>query len=211
MLTEIKCKLPETRVIKRKVWNFAKADWPLLKDSLEEFNWEFLRSDHPDDGAINLTNTILELAEIAIGRTTITECKSTHPWLTDEIIESQRWKKHFEGTEREVQATLDHSELIRTTREEYIKRTRHELRNMKKASKQWWKTSGNLLGDDGKACAIPAMKNEKGEWCELPKENQNYWRKHFLISSLSAKAARTSTQAFANATFCRNSTSQLNV
>ena len=60
VMTELRCTIPETKSIKRKVWNFSKADWILLQDSLGEEDWEFLRKDHPDLGARKLTSKILE-------------------------------------------------------------------------------------------------------------------------------------------------------
>ena len=75
------------------MWNYGKADWNLLQDLCEEEDWEFLRQVDTDDGAARLTKAILKLADNEIGRKTLTELKSTHPWLTDDIIESERRKK----------------------------------------------------------------------------------------------------------------------
>ena len=52
-------------------------------------------------------------------------------------------------------------------------------KKLKPKSKQWWKKSGTLLGDDGKACAIPAMKNEKREWVRTPKGKSELLAKTF--------------------------------
>ena len=39
----------------RKVWNYELGDWDLLRDSLDEVDWNFMRSLDPDEGAATLT------------------------------------------------------------------------------------------------------------------------------------------------------------
>ena len=55
----------------REVWDYKNADWDLLQDSLDEENWDLLRSLDPDNGAATLTAKILELACKSIGRKTV--------------------------------------------------------------------------------------------------------------------------------------------
>ena len=110
----------------------------------------------------------MEIADKCIGRREIGETKSNHPWLNEEILELISAKHSAAGTEHEVEAVQKCSEAIRIAREEYINRTREELKAMKPQSKQWWNKSGTILGDDAKACAIPALKNESGEWVRTP-------------------------------------------
>ena len=47
----------------RQVWNYAKADWDLLRDSLDEVNWDLFRSLKPNECAKALTEQIIELAD----------------------------------------------------------------------------------------------------------------------------------------------------
>ena len=69
------------------------------------------------------------------GHRNITEFKATHPWMTQQIVEAKIRKKEAEGTDQEAKVTLECSELIRETREDYIRTTRDDLQGMKKSSK----------------------------------------------------------------------------
>ena len=109
----------------------------------------------------------------------ITEFKSTHPWLTEEIVQSQARKKAAEGTEQEVQTTLEHSDLVRKTREEYIQTTRSWLQTIKKSSKLWWRKAGNILGVPDRVCSIPALTNDEDNWVMDSKGKANLFAKTF--------------------------------
>ena len=51
--------IPRTVESQREVWNYKQADWDLLRDCLDEVDWDFLRSVDPDDGAATLTAKIM--------------------------------------------------------------------------------------------------------------------------------------------------------
>ena len=82
VLTRMKVRIPDTKVIEREVWNFKKADWTKLRECLAEHNWSGLYNMDADDAARAVTSTILKLVEECIGKRTMKEYKSTHPWLT---------------------------------------------------------------------------------------------------------------------------------
>ena len=166
----IRCSIPVSKIVQRKVWNYKKADWARLSDLLGDENWDFIESCHPDEAAARLTSTILEHAHDAIGQHDCKEMKSTHPWLTDEIVQCIREKHEAEGTEREAIKVLECSEKIMQARERYIERTRQELAKMKDNSKQWWKKTNEIQGAPGKVCNIPALKNASNEWVLDPAE-----------------------------------------
>ena len=41
--------IPETKVIKRKVWEYGKADWDIIKSELAIFDWTFINRSNVDD------------------------------------------------------------------------------------------------------------------------------------------------------------------
>ena len=45
----------------------------MMQDSINEEDWGFLQAMHPSEGAAKLTEVILEMAEQAIGKRTISE------------------------------------------------------------------------------------------------------------------------------------------
>ena len=60
----------------------------MLQDRPEYVDWTLLQAAHPDEGAKKQTDVILDLAGEWIGKRTLMERKSTHPWLTDRAEEA---------------------------------------------------------------------------------------------------------------------------
>ena len=116
------------------------------------------------DAANIATETIPKLSEECIGKRTVKEFKSTHPWLTEEIIKLKVEKANIEGTAQEAEAILRCSEAISKERCAYMMRTKEELEKMKSGSKLWWKTSGEMLGKAAKVCSTPALRKDDGSW-----------------------------------------------
>ena len=101
VFTQMKVRIPDTKVIEREVWNFRKADWTRLRECLADNDWSDLYAMNADDAARAVTGTILQLAEECIGKRKLKEIKSTHPWLTEEIVELKAAKANVEGTPHE--------------------------------------------------------------------------------------------------------------
>ena len=100
VLTKLNFSIPAARVLEREVWNFAKADWERMRDLLGDHDWSDLKSMSPTTAAASLTETILECAQVCIGKKTVREAKSTHPWMTERIVEATARKREAEGTNR---------------------------------------------------------------------------------------------------------------
>ena len=93
VLTKFTFNVPESKFIPREVWNYSKADWRRLKDLLAEHDWEDLRAGSSSEAAAKVTETILDYAGKCIGKRVVRETKSTHPWMTEEVIEAIAKKK----------------------------------------------------------------------------------------------------------------------
>ena len=79
LLAQVECTVPESVIIKREAWNYARADWGRLQSELSEVDWSFLRVVDPHEGAERMTKTILDRATLCMGKRTLQENKSTHP------------------------------------------------------------------------------------------------------------------------------------
>ncbi len=90
--------MPKRQIIKRMVWSYQRADWEKLAAILENTTWEFLDEDTPSVGAEKLTATILAACEKCISRRVLQEWKSTHPWLTEQVVALVAAKKQANGT-----------------------------------------------------------------------------------------------------------------
>ena len=150
--------VPKTETVERMVWNYRDADWDRLNANLAETDWEFLRGMTPDEGTAKLTENILKFADEAIGQRSCKELKSSHPWLTDEIVTCLKVKREAEGTTLEKLRAEECSAKIVSARESYIQRTKRELAKMWGNAKQWWRKTNILLGTPAKTCSIPPLK-----------------------------------------------------
>ena len=81
---ELAFKVPEQTTLTRTVWQFAKADWEMMRGMLSTQPWEDMLKMNASDTANILSKTIQESAEHCIPRRELRERKSTHPWLTAE-------------------------------------------------------------------------------------------------------------------------------
>jgi len=120
----------KTETVQRMVWNYRDADWDRLNANLAKTDWEFFRGMSPNEGTVKLTETILKLAHEVIGQRSCKELKSSHPWLTDEIVNCLKAKREAEGTEFERLRAEECSAKIVSARESYIQRTKQELARM---------------------------------------------------------------------------------
>ena len=112
-MTKLNAQVPDTTKINRNVWNYSRADWAGMKEQLKERDWEDMRSMSADEAAETLTETILNLAESYIGKKSLQEIKSSHPWLTDEIIQLTEQRRKAEGTPIERELMVACSEKTR--------------------------------------------------------------------------------------------------
>ena len=78
----------KTVTVKRSVWNYKRADWEKLRAELECTDWSFIQRLSTDEGAKRATEIILDLAMGSIGKRTLAEKKSNHPWLTERGVEA---------------------------------------------------------------------------------------------------------------------------
>ena len=98
-------------------------------------NWDFLRSLDPNDATVAFTEQILAFADASIGRKYVTEMKSTHPWMTPEIVQSIAEKHAAQGTHKEKEMIEKCSQTILETRIAYTYKTNAELKSLKQGSK----------------------------------------------------------------------------
>jgi hypothetical protein len=146
VLTKMKAPVPDSVEVEREAWNYSKADWVRLKDELRQHDWTTLHSMNADEAATSITDIILRLAKECIGKRKLEERKTTHPWLTPEIMRLTAEKKKAEGTEEERAAIERCSSEISASRLKYQSKTREDFCEMAKGTKQWWTKSGEMLG-----------------------------------------------------------------
>ncbi len=99
--------------------------------------------------------------------------------MTKEIIDLIAKKYAAEGTAEETEARDRCSEKMAHTKADYVHKTKQELEDMKEGSKQWWRTSSELLGAPSKICYVPALKDGEGNWVKDPGPKASLMAKTF--------------------------------
>jgi len=172
----LKLIVPVAVVVEREVWDFRSADWDLMRECLEETDWAVIRSLTPTDGANLIHETIFGMMERTIKRRTLRETKSTHPWLTDEIVNLVAQKNSFP---LDVGLQAKCSEAMMDAYYSYAAKARAELQSLKKGSKAWWSKSRLLLAQKSKVSSIPALKDTSGKWILVAVDKANLFAKAF--------------------------------
>ena len=86
VIARLNLTLPQTAAHKRKVWSYMKADWGGLKEELQETDWSFIASCDASRAAVLMTELILENSSKHIPQRILHAMKSSHPWLTDDVV-----------------------------------------------------------------------------------------------------------------------------
>ena len=130
-----------------------------------------------------------------IGKRTLKEMKSTHPWMTQQVVEAKARKREAEGTEHEKAMTEACGQVILEARTAYTERTKKELDELKRGSKKWCKKSAELLGAQSRVCNIPALRDDVGRFAMDPPDKAKLLAKTWQDkSNLPPKEANTYTQ-----------------
>ena len=141
----------------------------LLNDRPASTDWSFIQAAPPEEAATKISEIVLNLAGEIIGKRTLAEKKSTHPWLTERAVAAVAARDAADGTGGEPEAIIECSRVLKEEREAYIDKTKRDLVRMNPSSKLWWAKARELLGDEAKVCNIPALKTDDGEWIIDPK------------------------------------------
>ena len=102
VVTELKLDLPEEETVERRVWSFHKADWGALSSELAGVNWDSLTTKGADEAAELVTKSIFDALKKHMPPRLLKERKSTHPWLTQEVLELVKKKRDAEGNRRRL-------------------------------------------------------------------------------------------------------------
>ena len=162
--TTVNFRMPETHVVERKVWDYSHADWEGLRANMVDISWEFENRNDPSAAAQHFTDQILKVMNDFIPQRNLKERKTTHPWLSKDAVKAVHEKHQAVGTDKEAEATAACSAILLSEHQKHTVRMRDKLQQMPAASKQWWKTSRELLDQCRSTCSIPALKTDSGEW-----------------------------------------------
>ena len=194
VLLELRLATPQRQSLVRKVWSFDKADWDGLRDAIHESSWSFISVGTVDEACQKLTDYILTVAHQYIPEKTIHDEKGSHPWVNDNCRKAVNEKHHTEKllssnpTEASrklyLEACSHSSGVLGEAYDNYVEKTRGEIRDLEHGSKKWWMLNRELNERASKATAIPPLKDSAGRWALGATEKAD-----LIATTLSAKCA----------------------
>jgi hypothetical protein len=164
VLATLTQKVPQSKIIRRRVWTVWKADWDGLRERLRNTCWDQLSELTPDEGVKLITDEVLDAARACIPQHVLRERKSTHPWMNDEVQDLVRKKHAAVGTSVEYAARDACSRGMMEAFSKYVQDEREALLQLRQASKGWWTKTRRLLHHQGRTSSIPALKDESKQW-----------------------------------------------
>ena len=162
----LKIQIPQNVAISRQVWRFADADWVGMDEAMASQDWSHLDHMTPSEGAEWLQNFILQTMREWIGKREVKEKKSSHPWMNDTVLDLVSRRVQAQGTKEEAAANRACSEGILEQYRLWAARSRQELLDMDRGSKEWWTKSRALLSGKVRTCSVPALLAGEGQWAK---------------------------------------------
>ncbi len=171
VLASVKLSVPAAEPVRRKVYDFQRADWKRLQRALRDEDWTlFFQDKNADDAADQLTGKILENVESCIPSRWIDDKAYAHPWMNSACQEALRRKHEAMGT---VEFEAKRDECTKTfldTYQTYLGKVRGKLQSMSSSSRGWWKLSDSLLTKANGQENIPPLKRPDASWAKNASE-----------------------------------------
>lgn len=157
--------------VERFVWDYCKADWTGLRAALAAVDWKSMFADNPvDEGAEQLTRTIMDTAKQHIPHRMARFNKRSHPWLTNRALAAIREKCDAYGTEAFESTVQKCREIIADEYKSHTRRLRSRISSLKRGSKRWWVLNRQLLHKTSKTTSIPPLRGKDSNWIMDPPE-----------------------------------------
>ncbi len=171
VLTKVKLAVPATEPVRRRVYDFKKADWQTLRTRLAEKNWgEFFEDKNADDAAQQFTTEVIAMVDACVPARWITDKVYAHPWLNDDCRQALRAKHAAVGTPAFAEKRDACTTVFRDAHKAYVSKVRDDLKAMSPSSRGWWKLSGTLLTKASGRENIPPLKCSDGNWAKTASE-----------------------------------------
>lgn len=120
---------------KCKIWLMGAADWQKLSESLASHDWSSLEQVNPSDGAVFLTESILEHARECIPVKWICGRKPEHPWLNEKVLDLVQAKNHAENSALEAETLKARSVGILCEFQAWAAKIREGISSLRHGSK----------------------------------------------------------------------------
>ena len=123
-------------LVERLVYDYGKADWDTLKQKFKGFDWDNIFSGLSTDQIAEVfMQTIVNTVDEIIPSKVIMEDHSEHPWLNDRCRKTIDCKTEAQGSDHEIFARDECSQVLVEEHGRYSNRMRRKLHNLPQSSK----------------------------------------------------------------------------
>lgn len=165
VLSRVALPIPSNRLVYRPCFHLKDANWPALKNDLNEVNWRaILSNDDPHQAAKLFTDTVTSIAKVHIPFEQKLVSKSSHPWLNEHCRKLLLLKIEALGTPSFAQLQRDWAEAVNLAAKRYTSKLKSRLCKLPSFSKKWWKLSNELLMKSTVCFSTSQLQLHDGTW-----------------------------------------------
>lgn len=183
---------PPVKSFKRKIWNYARADYEKYREKLQEQTLENLVSGNDIDSNVQLiTKAIFDAAEKSIPNKIVTIRSNDHPWITCQIKNLMRKRRRSYRKFKRTANPIHWSKFktirnivvkeIRKSKQAYFDKLESVISSENSNTKLFWKTSKQLLNLN-KTYVIPTL-SFNNEYAETEIQKANMLNAYFASQS----------------------------
>ena len=154
--------ITEGLAVRRSVFEYSKADWDKIGEEIWSFDWSPMESFSVDESERYLHESLFGIITRHIPRRDILERKSAHPWINDRCLDAIKHKNLAAGTIRFAAECSSCSRVLFEEFLEHVKRMRDKLLREKRGSKQWWRTSNQIMDKSAARMSVPSLQIASG-------------------------------------------------
>ena len=159
---------PNSKLIKRKIWDFNHGDFDQYRQDLDNTDWNNIVNENDLDTAVTLvTKTILDIADKNIPCKYIQIRQNDPPWMTSLIRKMIRKRKRLHKKAKKSNCQQDWNKfkkirnqcvnVVKQAKLNYFDKQVNNLQNQDLSVKNWWKTLRNLCGLPSKTSEYPPL------------------------------------------------------
>ena len=194
-IVEIKLNRTKHTKIRRKIFDYKRADWQSLRRQIADHNWERIMEEKDvDNMALKWTEDFTEMINLCIPTKEITTNPEEPPWITREVKHSmnQRDKAHKKAKKSNRDEDWQNFKILRNRVQDVIRESKEKndeaLAERIKESNQndeklWWKLTKQFYASKQNSRAQDPPLIVEGKEIEDNKEKAEEFNKFFLEAS----------------------------
>ena len=160
VLLKVDLPIPAVKPLTRTCWDYSKARWVELGQTLAATDWKSVLGSADVDVAVGSFNEwILECCKQLIPITQCSVSNCTVPWFSERCAKLVRDKYASEGTPSYEKYRDACSKGLKREFDKFIRNKKRHLSKSPDSSKKWWKLASMVSLKEGVSSSIPPLKD----------------------------------------------------